>query len=128
MKIEVSTGELVDKVTILAIKLEKIKDNNKLKNVKHEYDLLSQSMLSAGITESDEVFKNLKTVNLRLWEIEDQIRVKEMKQEFDDDFIRLARAVYFENDKRSEIKRQINLEKNSNLVEEKQYVDYQTKP
>lgn len=124
MKIEVSTGELVDKVTILSIKLEKIKDNKKLQHVRHEYQLLKDSMLSAGICETAAEFAQLKKVNLALWEIEDKIRIKEKNQEFDKEFIRLARSVYFENDKRAEIKKQINLKMNSCLMEEKEYVNY----
>jgi len=124
MKIDISIGELVDKVTILSIKLEKIKNPEKLKNIKKEYDLLYESMKSAGITKDLEYFKNLVKVNLRLWDIEDKIRIKEANKAFDDDFIRLARSVYFENDERAEIKKQINLTFGSDLIEEKEYVQY----
>ena len=124
MKIEISFGELVDKVSILSIKLEKIKNHNKLKNIKKEYDLLYDSMQKSGITKDSEDFKNLVAVNLKLWDIEDKIRIKEANKEFDDDFIQLARSVYFENDKRAEIKKQINLTFGSELIEEKEYVQY----
>lgn len=124
MKIDISIGELVDKVTILSIKLEKIKNPEKLKNISKEYDLLYKSMQNMGITKDSNDFKNLFQVNLRLWDIEDKIRIKEANKEFDDDFIQLARSVYFENDKRAEIKKQINLTFGSDLIEEKEYVQY----
>jgi len=124
MKIDISTGELVDKVTILAIKLEKFKDEVKKANVKKEYDILTVPMNAVGITVNSKEFKDLKDVNLKLWHIEDDIRIKEQKQEFDQDFIGLARSVYFTNDIRADIKKEINLKYNSDLVEEKEYVDY----
>lgn len=124
MKIDISIGELVDKVTILSIKLDKIKNTKKLKNIEKEYDLLYESMKNIGITKDSEDFKNLIQVNLRLWDIEDKIRIKEAGQEFDDNFIQLARSVYFENDKRAKIKKQINLTFGSDLIEEKEYVQY----
>ncbi len=124
MKIDVSNGELVDKVTILSIKLNKFESREKRQNVQKEFDLLYQSMASIGITEDTSEFQDLFKVNLMLWEIEDQIRMKEAHQEFDDEFIHLARKVYFENDKRSEIKRKINIATDSKLIEEKEYVEY----
>ncbi len=124
MKIEISMGELVDKVSILTIKLEKIKNPDKLKNIKKEYNLLYESMHKIGITKESEDFINLVNVNLKLWDIEDKIRIKEANKEFDDEFIQLARSVYFENDKRAEIKKQINLTFGSELIEEKEYVQY----
>ena len=124
MKIEISIGELVDKVTILSIKLEKIKNPDKLKNIKKEYNLLYESMKKTGITKDSEQFINLVQVNLSLWDIEDKIRIKEANKQFDDDFIQLARSVYFKNDKRAEIKKQINLTFGSDLIEEKEYVQY----
>ena len=124
MKIEISIGELVDKVSILDIKLEKIKDAEKLKNIQKEHVLLCVTMENCGIeTDSDE-YNKLKEINTRLWEIEDNIRIKEANQEFDAEFIKLARSVYFENDDRAEVKREINLKFGSKLVEEKEYVDY----
>ncbi len=124
MKIEVSIGEVVDKVTILEIKTEKFKDPKKLKNVKKEYDILKKAMEKEGITTASDEFKRLKAVNLKLWNIEDNIRIEESKQQFGETFIKLARSVYFENDERAAIKKKINLKYGSDLVEEKEYVDY----
>ena len=124
MKVEISSGELVDKVTILEIKLEKIGDPVKLPNVSREYDLLKHAMEAAGIAADSDDFKELKAVNLRLWEIEDRIRRKERDQEFDEEFIELARSVYRENDRRFELKRRINEMTGSEIIEEKEYVDY----
>lgn len=127
MKIDISTGELVDKVTILAIKLEKFKDEVKKANVKNEFDILTVPMNAAGIFIDSKEFKDLKEVNLKLWHIEDDIRIKESRKEFDKEFIELARSVYFINDDRAKIKKDINLKFNSELVEEKEYVDYKNK-
>ena len=127
MKIEISTGELVDKVTILAIKLEKFKDEAKKANVKKEFDILTVPMNAAGISVTSKEFAALKDVNLKLWHIEDDIRIKESRKEFDKEFIELARSVYFINDDRAKIKKDINLKFNSELVEEKEYVDYKNK-
>lgn len=124
MKIEISTGELVDKVTILEIKTEKVKDRSKLENIRKEYELLKASLNAAGITTASPHFQQLKEINVKLWEIENDIRKKESQQEFDQDFIKLARSVYLENDKRAAIKKDINLKYASELVEEKEYVDY----
>jgi hypothetical protein len=124
MQIEISTGELVDKVTILEIKLAKLKDETKVRNVRHEYGLLMEAMEAAGVCADSDVFKELKAVNMKLWDIEDRIRMKEKRKEFDEEFITLARSVYRENDKRFEIKRRINRETGSTILEEKEYVDY----
>ncbi len=124
MKIDISIGELVDKVTILSIKLKMVKDQVKLANIKKEYDLLTIPMEETGITSNSDEFKRLEAVNQKLWQIEDDIRIKEAKQEFDEEFIKLARSVYFENDDRAAIKKEINLKFGSELVEEKEYVDY----
>jgi hypothetical protein len=124
MKIEVSIGEVVDKLSILSIKLKKIKDEDKLKNIRKEYDILKSSMEENGIQVESDQFKELESTNLILWDIEDRIRVKESRKEFDEDFIELARKVYFSNDKRSEIKREINIKYGSDLIEEKEYVKY----
>ncbi|MCB9057395.1 MAG: hypothetical protein H6627_02445 [Calditrichae bacterium] len=124
MKIEVSIGEVVDKLTILDIKLEKMTDRDKLKNIRKEYDLLKDDLAKMKITPDSTEFKDLRTVNLRLWEIEDKIRIKEYNQEFDEGFIKLARSVYYENDERAKIKKDINLKFGSELVEEKEYVNY----
>jgi hypothetical protein len=122
MNIEVSIGEAVDKLSILSIKMEKIKDESKLENVSKEYymllDLLEEEMFT------NPLYYKLKDVNKRLWEIEDEIRVCEKHGDFNLNFIRLARAVYHRNDERADIKRQINLKYNSNLIEEKHYQAY----
>jgi hypothetical protein len=124
MKIEVSIGEIVDKVTILEIKTEKFKSEEKLINVKKESPILREAMESVGITVDSDEFQRLKAVNLKLWHIEDDIRIKESRGEFDDEFIKLARSVYFENDDRAAIKKEINLKFGSELIEEKEYVEY----
>jgi len=124
MKVEVSIGELVDKVSILSIKLKKIKNPEKLKNIQKEYDILSASMEDTGITLGDSEYLRLEEINLKLWDIEDQIRLKEVKKEFDGRFIELARSVYFTNDERSEVKKEINLKYGSGIIEEKEYVEY----
>lgn len=124
MKIEVSVGEVVDKVTILEIKTEKLIDQQKLQNIYKEYTLLTAALQEIGITKSSTAYKKLKKVNLSLWQIEDEIRRKEAHREFDQEFIELARKVYYKNDERAKIKREINLNFNSELIEEKEYVDY----
>ena len=124
MKIEVSNGELVDKVSILSIKLENIKDKSKLININREYDLLLKEMQSLKINTDSKEYKELQAVNSDLWRIEDKIRVKEANREFDDEFIQFARSVYFKNDTRFEIKKRINEITNSMLAEEKEYVKY----
>ena len=124
MKIYVSIGEVVDKISILSIKLKKIKDREKLKNIRKEFDLLNDSLEEIGIMTGSEEFKQLEEINQKLWDIEDKIRLKEANKEFDDEFIQLARSVYFSNDKRADIKRKINLKYGSELIEEKEYADY----
>lgn len=126
INVPISPGELVDKITILEIKKEFIKENSKLKNINLEYDLLmkiydDQVSNTEGVLE----LKNkLKKINLKLWKIEDDIRDCERDKSFSDIFINLARSVYFTNDDRSKIKLEINLLLNSNLVEEKSYKEY----
>jgi len=125
MKVEISNGDLLDKLTILRIKQERIKDEDKLKNVERE--ILELTPLYQKILEKKDVsslFEELMSVNLKIWEIEDGIRGKERNKEFDTTFISLARSVYFENDKRASIKKQINLETGSFLIEEKSYSEY----
>lgn len=124
MKIEVSLGEVVDKLSILEIKLERIDDPAKIKNVSVEYDLLLEALEQAGISRESGDFRDLKAVNETLWEIEDLIRKKEQAGQFDAEFIELARRVYRENDRRFEIKTRINRKTGSRVVEEKEYVDY----
>tara|TARA_B100001939_G_C16946879_1_gene620654 strand:+ start:5390 stop:5761 length:372 start_codon:yes stop_codon:yes gene_type:complete len=123
MKIEVSNGEILDKITILRLKLEHIYDKDKRANIIKEYDFLKEA--SEEINYSDNLYHELYLVNKALWKIEDEIRNKERSKEFDQEFIDLARSVYFTNDKRSEIKKQINLESKSEFVEEKSYKDYE---
>ncbi|MGC9365400.1 MAG: DUF6165 family protein [Fidelibacterota bacterium] len=124
MKIDISVGEVVDKLTILSIKLEKFKDPDKRENVRKEFDKLSGEMEKSGIRPTSAEFEALKEINLKLWDIEDAIRIKEARKEFDDEFIQLARSVYFNNDKRAAIKKQINLKYGSEIIEEKEYVKY----
>ena len=124
MKVEISIGELVDKVSILSIKLKKIKNAEKLKNIQKEYDLLVKSMAGEGISVTSGEFLRLAEINLKLWDIEDQIRLKEAARSFDAEFIELARSVYFINDDRAAVKKEINLKFGSELVEEKEYTDY----
>jgi hypothetical protein len=123
MKIEVSVGEIVDKLSILQIKTGMIKNQEKLANVKKEYDYLSDIVFDELKIEQSDFF-NLVVINSKLWEIEDRIRNKERDQEFDQDFIDLARSVYFTNDERAEIKKSINLKYGSYFVEEKSYEKY----
>ena len=104
--------------------MEKIANKVKLDNVKKEFFLLNEVMKDAGISTDSREFENLKRVNNKLWEIENNIRLKEAKHEFDDEFIQLARSVYFENDNRAAIKREINIKFGSELIEEKDYSEY----
>jgi hypothetical protein len=123
MKIEVSNGEIIDKLTIIQIKLERIKDKAKLVNLQKEYNELVK-ITSSILSTEDPLYKALYGVNCELWEIEDHIRDLERNKEFGDDFISTARAVYIKNDKRSEIKREINIRTSSGLIEEKSYEKY----
>jgi hypothetical protein len=123
MKIEVSVGEIVDKLSILDIKRQKITDTDKLVNIEKEY-LYLHEIVFADLNIDMGDYNNLLTVNEELWNIEDDIRIKEKNQEFDDDFIRIARLVYVTNDIRFEIKNYINLKYNSNFREEKSYEKY----
>ena len=124
-KVSVSVGEVFDKITILQIKKDKIKDRNKLININKELNEIEPVVEEhKNDLKILPLIKNLKNTNLKLWEIEDKIRVKESLKEFDKDFIQLARSVYIVNDKRAEIKKDINLKTNSNLIEEKSYEQY----
>jgi len=123
MKIEVSNGEIVDKLTIIEIKLKHIKDDKKLKNLKKEYDVLDEAVRHI-ISKDHEFYQALLDVNQQLWDIEDTIRDLERAKDFGPKFIETARAVYFTNDKRSEVKRQINELTGSDLMEEKSYQKY----
>ncbi|MGY3039106.1 hypothetical protein ACVWWQ_000693 [Rhodanobacter sp. TND4EL1] len=122
----VSYGELIDKITILEIKSRRITDDAKLANVRNELDLLSATWANdtASQTDISDERGRLLAVNELLWDIEDKIRLKERAQAFDQEFIELARAVYFRNDERAAFKREINLKLGSQLVEEKSYQDY----
>ncbi len=123
MKIEVSNGEIIDKLTIIQIKIERIKDVAKLKNLKKEFQELSKSGSSIMST-ADPLYKALYEVNNDLWDIEDHIRDLERRRDFGDEFTATARSVYFKNDKRAEIKREINIRTSSGLIEEKSYEKY----
>lgn len=122
----VSFGELLDKISILQIKSERMRDEAKLANVRKELSALEQTWMAhpAAVKDVARLRQDLKAVNERLWVIEDDIRVKEKAQAFDEEFIRLARSVYFENDTRARIKKDINLALGSAYVEEKSYEDY----
>ena len=123
---EIAIGELIDKITILEIKLENINDPEKLKNVKRELESLRVTY-NFHIMQSDklkQLKEKLKYINKKLWNIEDAIRAKEAKKQFDNEFIELARSVYFTNDERCRIKREINELAGSNIMEEKSYTDY----
>ena len=123
MRIEVSIGEIIDKLSILQIKTSFIKDDEKLNNVKKEYDYLYNIVFNEmKIKQSD--FSNMVDINQVLWKIEDDIRDKERDKVFDTEFIELARSVYTTNDKRAEIKKEINLKYGSLFVEEKSYSNY----
>jgi|TARA_Y100000996_G_scaffold359984_1_gene302204 hypothetical protein len=128
MKVEVSNGELLDKLTILELKLSNISDVQKLTNIQKEHDelnpLAGQLFDSYG-EELKNLYKQLAEINSELWTIEDDIRECERNKDFGSDFVSLARAVYFTNDKRSEIKKSINLLTGSGFVEEKSYEDYE---
>lgn len=126
ISVPVSFGELLDKMAILEIKSDRMSDAAKLTNVRTELRMLEETWGDTVESKIDiaELRAALKAVNERLWVIEDDIRAKEKRQEFDAEFIRLARAVYFENDTRAKIKRDINLKLGSALVEEKSYQDY----
>ncbi|MGN6153560.1 MAG: DUF6165 family protein [Lysobacteraceae bacterium] len=124
--VPVSFGELLDKIAILQIKSERMSDPAKLANVRNELAALDATWNAHPAAAQDiaDLRAALKTVNERLWVIEDDIRLKEKAQAFDDEFVRLARSVYFENDERARIKKDINLALGSAYVEEKSYQDY----
>lgn len=123
MKVELSNGEIIDKVTIIQIKLERIRDEAKLKNLRKEYDELTK-VASSIMSISDPLYIALYDVNCELWDIEDHIRDLERKKDFGDDFISTSRSVYLRNDKRARIKRKINIRTSSGLIEEKSYEKY----
>jgi len=120
----VSVGELVDKITILRIKSRRIKDKQKLININNELNQLITIFSKLEIPDILFEFVELEDINRELWDIEDDIREKERSKQFDEEFIELARSVYITNDRRSEVKKQINLKVGSDLVEEKSYEQY----
>ena len=120
--IPVSLGELYDKFSILLIKSEKISDKTKLLEVKREISLLEPYINKFNL--NNEMRENIKLVNEKLWNIEDSIRLKEYKNEFDEEFIMLARSVYITNDERAKIKNEINKILNSEINEIKSYANY----
>ena len=124
--VEVSVGELLDKISILEIKQEKIKDPDKLKFIKAEYSILREQ-LNNKVKSTDEVnklYKSLKEINSKLWIIEDDKRLCEKEKRFDERFIKLSRDVHFLNDERAKIKFEINTLTDSNIKEIKEYTDY----
>ena len=123
---EISPGELLDKISILEIKLEKVKDNNSQVEIKKEYEILKK-IQDSSIQLNDQIknlFNSVKDINIKLWDIEDKLRIYEKNKDFGKDFIELARGVYFNNDKRAKIKSEINEILGSNIKEVKQYVEY----
>lgn len=124
--VEVAPGELIDKITILAIKLERITDEAKLANVRIEHDTLcaARDANIAASAEMDALTADLKGINEELWVIEDDIRDCERNKDFGETFVKLARAVYFTNDRRADVKRKINDLLGSRIVEEKSYAAY----
>ena len=127
MKVDISNGELLDKLSILELKLKNIKDDKKLINIKNEHGGLSplcDNLFDNYGNELRSLYVKLSEINAELWKIEDDIRECERNKDFGDEFVRLARAVYFTNDKRSDVKKSINLLTESGFVEEKSYEDY----
>jgi hypothetical protein len=124
--VPISPGELLDKITILEIKSERISDPGKVKNVRLELSLLNETW-SSSVSADETVLRihsELKNINEALWEIEDDIRDKEKAREFDQQFVDLARSVYVTNDKRAAAKKELNTYLGSDIVEEKSYQDY----
>ena len=124
--IEISYGELFDKISILEIKKTKLTNSDDIKNVTFELNLLIDALNKSNIQKYDinQLFNELKKINLQLWEIEDRIREKEKYNVFDNEFIQLARSVYRTNDKRSKIKKDINVDLKSEVFEVKSYQEY----
>lgn len=126
ISIPVSTGELIDKITILTLKQNKITDEAQLANISHELQELNAIWSKAKDPALDisELTQRLSAVNGKLWDIEDRIRIKESNAQFDQEFIELARSVYMQNDLRASIKKEINKQSGSTLFEEKSYKNY----
>ena len=126
IKVALSVGELIDKITILQLKMKFIKNKEQLNNVNKELETL-KPLLKVNNLETPEIkkhFSELYEINLELWKIEDKIREKEKQSDFGNEFVSLARSVYFTNDKRAEIKKKINFISGSELIEEKSYAKY----
>ncbi len=127
IQVPISPGELIDKITILEIKAANIPDPAKLANVKVELQLLQDTWRTSGHADRhniDAEWQQLREVNKKLWDIEDDIRDKERERKFDQEFIELARSVYITNDVRAAVKKQINTKLGSKIVEEKSYAKY----
>ena len=127
LQVNISVGELLDKMSILEIKSIKIANPQKQKNIKKEYDLLNleaKKIKDGNEKKFEELYKKLLKINMQLWDIEDEIRILEKNQDFGKNFIKLARDVYFTNDERFEIKSEINNYFRSDIVEEKDYQEY----
>ena len=123
---EISAGELLDKISILEIKLEKVKDKNSREVIKKEYKILKE-IQTDSIKMTDKIknlFQSVKNVNIKLWDIEDKLRIYEKNRDFGKIFIGLARGVYFNNDERAKLKNEINKTLESNIREIKQYINY----
>lgn len=124
MLIEVSNGEIIDKLTILTIKLANIQEEQKLGNIRKEFDVMYNAAKEIGIDETNDLYQQMLEINSKLWDIEDKIRDCECRKDFGEEFVKLARSVYITNDERSKIKREINLRTGSSLIEEKSYKGY----
>ena len=123
---EISPGELLDKISILEIKMEKVKDKNSLEEIKKEHKILKEIQNSSIKLDVKikELFNSIKEINIKLWNVEDKLRVCEKNKDFGKNFIELAREVYFNNDKRAKIKKEMNKILGSNIREVKQYIKY----
>lgn len=124
MKIQISLGEAVDRLSILDIKRDRIADPEKFDYIKREYDYLSAELANNGFYQDNDYYKDLYEVNSLLWDIEDRLRELEKQGKFEGEFIDLARKVYITNDKRSKIKYAINIDYKSDFREEKSYTEY----
>ena len=126
IKVVLSVGELIDKITILQLKMKFIKNKEQLNNVSYELGTLKPLLKENNLEtpKINELFAELYEINLELWKIEDKIREKERQSDFNDEFISLARSVYYTNDKRADVKKKINLISGSELIEEKSYAKY----
>ena len=126
IKVVLSVGELIDKITILQLKMKFIKNKEQLNNVKNELGTLKPLLKENNLEtpKINKLFVELYEINLELWKIEDKIREKERQSDFSDEFISLARSVYYTNDKRANIKKKINMISGSELIEEKSYAKY----